>query len=76
MVRLMFFSDIDATEIEKLRSQRMDLEESVATLEETSKKLQDAERRLSNEAANLRRQRVGRRKFVLYRLPCFKCLYN
>ncbi|KAI9116670.1 hypothetical protein K1719_012328 [Acacia pycnantha] len=49
--------NIDAREIEKLRSHRMDLEESIETLEATSRRLQDEERRLSNEAANLRRQR-------------------
>ncbi|XP_028760559.1 structural maintenance of chromosomes protein 5 [Neltuma alba] len=49
--------NIDAREIEKLRCHRMDLEESIETLEATSKGLQDEERRLSNEAANLRRQR-------------------
>ncbi|KAK4258224.1 hypothetical protein QN277_007696 [Acacia crassicarpa] len=49
--------NIDAREIEKLRSYRMDLEESIETLEATSRRLQDEERRLSNEAANLHRQR-------------------
>ncbi|KAK4253755.1 hypothetical protein QN277_010391 [Acacia crassicarpa] len=49
--------NIDAREIEKLRSHRMDLEESIETLEATSRRLQDEERRLSIEAANLRRQR-------------------
>lgn len=53
---------MDVREIDKLRSHRMDLEKSIATLEATSKGLQDEERRLNNEAANLRRQRVGWRK--------------
>lgn len=57
---------MDVREIEKLRSQRVDLEESIATLEATSKKLQDEERCINNEAANLRRQRVGLGKDVLY----------
>lgn len=47
----------------------MDLEESIETLEATSRRLQDEDRCLSNEAANLRRQRVGRRKFILDWFP-------
>ncbi|KAI4333084.1 hypothetical protein L6164_017934 [Bauhinia variegata] len=49
--------NLDVGEIEKLMSQKKELEEDIANLEESYKGFQDEERHLRNEEANLRRQR-------------------
>jgi len=61
----LYFLDLNVGEIEKLRSQQMELEEVVANLEECVKKFQDEERSLVNQAANLRKQWVCCWKFIL-----------
>jgi len=62
---VLYFLDLNVGEIEKLRSQQMELEEVVANLEECVKKFQDEERSLVNQAANLRKQWVCCWKFIL-----------
>lgn len=61
-------------EIEKLSSQEKELEESIAILAETFKRLQEEERSLLNQAATHRKQWVSCRNFAsliaIYQFLC------
>ena len=52
-------------DIEDLSSEERELHEQIASLEESLKKFQDEERSFVNQAANLRKQLVGYRKFCI-----------
>ncbi|KAK7243423.1 hypothetical protein RIF29_38219 [Crotalaria pallida] len=49
-------TNLDVGEIEKLNSQEREIEESIATLEETVKRFQEEERNFLNQAASRRKQ--------------------
>lgn len=53
------FSGSDAGVVEKLRKRKMELEESMAPLEESLKALQTDLRLVDDEAAKFRKQRVN-----------------
>jgi hypothetical protein len=63
---LLYYLDLNVRDIENLRSQERELQEQIASSEEIFKRFQDEERSFMNQAANLRKQSVGYRKFIFY----------
>lgn len=54
----LFLSGVDTGEVEKQRSSKRELEDTIAGLKEICRKLQSEQNHLENEAAKFRRQRV------------------
>ena len=55
----LFSSDVDAGEVERLKSQKLQLDEAISTLEDNLRAVKSELRNIEDEGAKLEKQRVG-----------------